>query len=320
MTTVKVSTSRSAMMRKLGGYGADIAVAPYLLIKVAWTFGILLPDARMGEPGWRAVNATTALLALVGILLGLAFSRPWGERLPAWLVLLPVWLGTGLLVPMVLLAPVLGPAAVARDQSAGAAPTWSYEQLLVIVSLVGVGVGLPVAFAGYATARWPEALGGPLDLGDTPGHTRRLQLPLAGIVAVGCVLLAIAKLYWALGGTVGIDPARLDDRDLWWHLLTLSTGVWALAGAWAVLVLTSRRGARRFLFPMLVSWVASGMLFAYNLFSSLRADAQASPEHPLARVAATQVGIVLGLVMALIVLLVLHDRRRAPGGASTATE
>ena len=76
------STSRSMMMRKLGGYGAAIAVTPYLLIKVAWTFGILLPDARMGEPGWRVINATTALAALVGILLGLAFSRPLG-RAPA---------------------------------------------------------------------------------------------------------------------------------------------------------------------------------------------------------------------------------------------
>jgi hypothetical protein len=70
------------MMRRLGGYGAAIAVTPYLLIKLAWTFGILLPDARMGLHGWRAINTTTALLALVGILLGLAFSRPWGQRLP----------------------------------------------------------------------------------------------------------------------------------------------------------------------------------------------------------------------------------------------
>jgi hypothetical protein len=96
----------------------------------------------MGEPSWRAINATTALAALVGILLGLAFSRPWGERLPAWLVVLPVWVGTGLLVPMLLLAPVLGPAAVARDQAAGAAPAWSYEQLFVIVPL---GRGRPAA-------------------------------------------------------------------------------------------------------------------------------------------------------------------------------
>jgi hypothetical protein len=317
MMEVRASTAQSPRMRKLGGYGAAIAVTPYLLIKLAWTFGILLPDARMGQPSWRVINAITALLALIGVLLGLAFSQPWGERLPAWLVVLPVWVGTGLLVPMVLLAPVLGPAAVARDQAAGATPTWLYEQLLVIASLVGVGLGLPIAFAGYAKARWPEALGGPLDSGRQPGDTRQLQLTLARIVAVGCVLLGSAKLYWALGGTVGIDPDRLDGRDLWWRMLTLSTGGWSLAGAWAILALTSRRAARRFLVPMLISWVASGMLFAYNLFFSLRADAQASPESPLARVVATQAGIVLGLLMALIILLVLHDRRHALRGAST---
>ena len=316
---MRAPTSRSRMLRKLGGYGAAIAVTPYLLIKLAWTSGILLPDVRMAEPTWRAINATTVLLAIIGILLGLAFILPWGERLPAWLVLLPVWVGTGLLVPMVLLAPVLGPAAVARDQVAGAAPTWFIEQLLVVVSLVGVGVGLPIAFAGYAKARWPQALGGPLDAGNAPGHTRQLQLPLARMVAVGCVLLGATKLYWTLGGTIGIDPGRLDDRDLWFHALTLSTGAWSLAGAWAILVLTSRRGARRFPFPMMLGWVSSGMLFAYNLFFSLRADAQASPESPLTRVLATQADIVLGLVMGLVILLVLHDRRRALRGASTAT-
>jgi hypothetical protein len=108
---------------------------------------------------------------------------------------------------MVLLAPVLGPAAVARDQAAGAAPTRSYEQLLVIVSLVGVGVGLPVTFWSYAKARWPEALGGPLDGGDAPGDIRRLQLPLAGMVAMGCLLLGGTKLYWALGASTGSTPA-----------------------------------------------------------------------------------------------------------------
>jgi hypothetical protein len=188
---------------------------------------------------------------------------------------------------------------------------------LVIVSLVGVGVGLPIAFTGYAKARWPEALGGPLDAGEPARHTRQLQLPLARIVAAGCVLLGIVKLFWALGGTIGIDPGRLEDRDLWWHLLTLSTGVWSLAGAWAILVLASRRGVKRFLFPMMVGWVSSGMLFAYNLFFTLRADSQASPEHPLARVLTTQAGIVLGLLMALVILLVVHDRRRALRGDAT---
>jgi hypothetical protein len=30
----------------------------------------------------------------------------------------------------------------------------------------------------------------------------------------------MAKVFWALDGTIGLDPARLDDRDLWWRLLT----------------------------------------------------------------------------------------------------
>ncbi len=302
------ATSRSTLMRKIGGYGAAIAITPYMLIKIAWTFGVFLPYEGMGDPDWRAINATTAILALVGILLAMAFSRPWGERLPAWLVIPPVWVGTGLLVPMVLLAPVLGPAAIVRDEAAGATAAWSIEQIFVIASLVGIGLGLPIAFAGYAKARWPEALGGPIYYGDRPGHTRRLQLPLARFVAAGCILLGTMKLYWALGGPIGIDPTRLDDRDLWWHLLTLNTGVWSLVGAWGILVLTARRGFRRFLPPMVISWVSSGMLFSYNLFFAMRPDSQASPEYPLARVVSTEVGVMLGLMMALTILLVLHDR------------
>jgi UDP-N-acetyl-2-amino-2-deoxyglucuronate dehydrogenase len=45
------------------------------------------------------------------------------------------------------------------------------------------------------------------------------------------------------------DLGRLEDRDLWWQLSALSTGGWSLAGAWAILALTSRRGTKRFLFP-----------------------------------------------------------------------
>jgi hypothetical protein len=141
------------------------------------------------------------------------------------------------------------------------------------------------------------------------------------MVAVGCLLLGGTKLYWALGHRRD-RPGRLDDRDrdLWWQLLTLSTGVLSLAGAWAILVLTARRGARRFLLPMTVGWVASGMLFAYHLFSRCAPMPRLARSPPLARVVATPAGIVLGLVMALIVLLVLHDRRPALRGASTDAE
>ncbi|WP_201258810.1 hypothetical protein [Streptomyces thermolilacinus] len=292
-------------------------MTPYLLIKVVWSFGLLVPTAEMAGADWRLVNAVTALLAAVGVALALAFTRPWGERLPAWLVALPVWVGTGLLVPMLPLAPLLGPAAMNRDQEAGSPDFWVYEQVLVMVSLVGVGAGLPLALVGYARARWPHALGGPLALGcpvalgGPVGGTRRLQVALARAVAAGCAVLGGVKAYWASGGVVGLDAGALERRDLWWHLLSASTAVWALAGAWAVLVLATGRGARRFVPPMAVTWVSSGTLFAYAVYGllTLTGMQQPSPELPLAAAATREGGMVLGVTMGLTLLLVLHDRR-----------
>lgn len=300
--------------RRITGYGVAIVLMPYLLIKIAWTLGIFLPAEHMGEVGWRMVNAATVLLATTAIVLAMAFCRPWGERLPAPLVALPVWVGTGLVVPAALLAPVLGPAAMARDQAAGAADVWAWEQLLVMVSLVGTGLRLPACLAGYAKARWPEALGGPLGHPGLPGSTSQLQIGLAGFAAAGCVLLGATKVYWSVGGTLGIDPILLAERDVWWHLISFSTGAWALAGAWGVLVLATRRGSRRFLPPMATAWISSSVLFAQSLFSSLsatRVDARPAPEYPVARVLAAEAGIVAGVLTGLAILLVLHDRRRA---------
>ncbi|MEU3818034.1 hypothetical protein AB0E74_00215 [Streptomyces sp. NPDC030392] len=291
-------------------------MTPYLLIKVVWSFGLLVPTEEMAGADWRAVNAVTALLAAVAVVLALAFTRPWGERLPAWLVAVPVWAGTGLLVPMLVLAPVLGPAAMRRDRAAGSPDLWAYEQILVMVSLAGVGAGLPLALVGYARARWPHALRGPLALPEPPGGTRRLRVALAGAVAAGCVLLGCVKGYWAAGGVAGLDAGAPDRRDLWWHLLTGSTAVWALAGAWAVLVVAAGRGARRFAPPMAVTWVSSGMLFAYGVYDLLTLTGlqRPAPELPLAAAATRDGAMLLGVTMALTLLLALHDRRGALRG------
>lgn len=298
-------------IRRGYGYGAAISVIPYFVLKIAWTLGLFLPTDQMGDAGWRAINAATAVIAAIGILLALAFSMPWGTRLPAWLVAIPVWIGTGLLVPLLLLAPVLGPAAMLRDQMAGAADIWAFEQFFVMLSLVGVGICLPLALAGYARTRWPEAFGNSMDYSRLPGNTLRLQQTLGRLVGVGCILLGMIKVFWVAGGTLGLDPARLGERDMWWHLLTLSTGVWSFAGAWGLLILTSSSGSRRFVPWMAAVWLASGMLFSYNLFSAIRTDSQLSPEHPVLRMLTTQAGIVLGIVMGMTLVLVLHDRRRA---------
>lgn len=171
--------------------------------------------------------------------------------------------------------------------------------------------------AGYVKARWPEALGGKIYYREQPGNTLQLQKTLAIIVAFGCILLGVVKLYWAVGGTIGIDPILMHYRDLWWHLLSLSVGVWSLAGAYGILVLTYRRGFKRFLLPMALTWISSGMLFTNNLYSALsatRSEALPSPEYPVVLMLSTQAGIVLGVIMGMLLLLVLHDRRLALRG------
>lgn len=214
-----ISAERKALrlmrLRRICGYSAAIAVTPYLLIKIVWTFGFFLPTEQMGDASWRIINAVTAVLAAIGILLAMAFCRPWGERLPAWLVALPIWVGTGLLVPILLIAPILGPAAMIRDQEAGAADFWVYEQIFVMISLFGIGIFLPLALAGYAMARWPEALSGTTDYKELPGNTLQLQIILARIVAAGCILLGVIKVFWAVGGSFGIDQATMEGRDVW---------------------------------------------------------------------------------------------------------
>ncbi|KQL34915.1 hypothetical protein [Psychrobacillus sp. FJAT-21963] len=313
-----ISTERKASrlmrLRRFCGYGAAITVTPYLLIKIVWTLGFFLPTEQMGDASWRIINAVTAVLAAIGILLAMAFCKPWGERLPAWLVALPIWVGTGLLVPMLLIAPVLGPAAMIRDQESGAADFWVYEQIFVMISLFGIGIFLPLALAGYAMARWPEALSGTTDYKKLTGNTLHLQTVMARTVAAGCILLGVIKVFWSVGGSFGINPATMGERDVWWHMLSLSTGVWSFVGAWGILVVSSRRGTRWFLPPMAAAWISSGALFSNNLYSALssvRLDASPSPEYPLAWLLTTQAGIVLGIIMGMIILLVLHERRRA---------
>ncbi|GGD97479.1 hypothetical protein GCM10010911_65260 [Paenibacillus nasutitermitis] len=61
---------------------AAVAVMPYLLINIVWTFGLFIPTEQMGDASWRAINGATAVPSMVGILLARAFSRLWGERLP----------------------------------------------------------------------------------------------------------------------------------------------------------------------------------------------------------------------------------------------
>ncbi|MGW5679973.1 hypothetical protein ACWEV4_33705, partial [Streptomyces sp. NPDC003860] len=88
----------------------NVAIAscfPYLALKVAWIAGspIGIPSgSSLLDEDKRAlligVNAVTVLMDAAVIVLALVLTRTRGHRVPAPLLVFPMWVATGLLTPI----------------------------------------------------------------------------------------------------------------------------------------------------------------------------------------------------------------------------
>ena len=105
-----------------------------------------------------------AVVQLVAVVLVLALVRPWSRRVPAWLLLFPVWVGTGLLFQVVVgSAILLGLSSTASQESGtatGGIALWVY--VVVYASFAVQGVALAIAFGCHVRAGgaecWASAL------------------------------------------------------------------------------------------------------------------------------------------------------------------
>ncbi|MFG1869537.1 hypothetical protein [Micromonospora arborensis] len=293
-------------------------MVPYFVVKVVWTVDGLrgggLHDGAWSKLDWTALNGLTVAMAGAAILLGLALGQRWGLRIPGWLILLPAWIGTGFLVPMIPILPVLLLTAGGGDPAADVVvPAW--EVALVSVSFAGFGLGVAVAVPLYVWRRWPYAFtGGPPTDPAAIRTTGAVERTVASLAATVSVALGLPQLYWALGGTFGLDQGALDRRDAQWHVLTGNSGVWALFAAWGLWTMTRRRAGAGFRTPMLLTWVASGSLFAWGSWKATFAYAVTSsfpsPEPPVTLAVENHFGALAGSV-AVVALLLVVERRRA---------
>ncbi|KUL62413.1 hypothetical protein [Streptomyces sp. NRRL S-1521] len=247
---------------RCAGYGAALAMSPYLLIKVSWVVGSLLGLVPIGEgfnlAGWVFLNTVTIGMAGIGITLALALVQPWGMRIPRWLVAFCTWTGAGFLVsilPYAVLSTVLDAGRGGATNSGGddsAMPGW--EGALIQFSFVGMGLGLALALPAYLRRRWPEAF--TVRVGDGS----RAAVPWAAVVAA---VVGLTWAYWAVGGTLGVaHPAQRDTNG---YLLTGVGALWALVGSAAVWMLARQRPTRwshRLLLTL--GWLGSGSLFAWS--------------------------------------------------------
>ncbi|GAU65021.1 FHA domain-containing protein [Streptomyces sp. NBRC 110611] len=249
---------------RCAGYGAALALSPYLLIKVSWVIGSLVGLTPIGEGfelgSWVLLNTVTIGMAGTGVVLSLALVRSWGMRIPGWLVAFCAWTGAGFLVsilPYSVLSTILDAArGTAKNSGADDSAMPGWEGALIQFSFVGMGLGLALALPAYLRRRWPEAF----TARAVDGIRTAVPWPWPSAIAA---VVGLAWAYWAMGGTLGV--AHPAQRDIHGHLLTGVGALWALAGSAAVWTLARQRPTRvphRLLLTL--GWLGSGSLFAWS--------------------------------------------------------
>ncbi|MEV4111980.1 hypothetical protein [Nonomuraea sp. NPDC049695] len=282
-----MTEQRAGIGRVTAAIVAVAAMLPYLTLKVLWLTGSSIGTTDPGllnDPAMVGLNAMTFGMEAVGLLLAAAFATRWGLRLPAWLVLLPLWVGTGLLSTVIVTVPIMVLAGgLSVFETGGPIEPWIY--MMVYGGFIVQGAGLMTAFALYSRDRWPHVF------------TTRVDQPFAGatrsfqtVVAWGALLVAapigVIKLFGGLQDAV--------------------EGGFAVAGAVALVLMVGRRGRGPFWLPLVVAWLGAGSLFSGGLYEMIVSSVRA----PLGSLGGLVelFGMLTGLVMGMCGAFLLIER------------
>lgn len=327
MVEVRDSTAAPRVCRlgTVAAWVSAVSCLPYLTLKLAWTLDIPLgvSRAQLHSSGWVAGNAVMAVVQLAAVILVLALVRPWGERLPRWLLLLPVWVGTGLLFQVIVGSALTAVSATASRDSGietGGIEPWVY--VLVYSSFAVQGAGLAIAFACHVRARWgrllDECSAVALRPATTPSGHRAEALRL---VAWPAIAIAVICLYWAFGGSLGLPDTREDDL----FGMQAARAAGALVAAAGLLGLAGTWGSRaRFWWPVALTWLGSGAMVAFdglvlvvNRVFTMTGSAVPEEWAPIDTVLVVKV--VVGLAAAVLGAVVFRAASRAEGARTNLT-
>ncbi|WP_241695010.1 hypothetical protein [Streptomyces sp. C] len=258
------------------------ATVPYLTLKAAWLAGshIGIPDGSellTGSLPITVANAVTLAMDATVIVLVLALTRPWGRRLPGWLLTVPAYVATGLLAPIALGFPAQS-LVKALGMGAGEAVKAAREPFLdpwvftvVYGGFILQGVALAGLFVAYARERWGGAGQG--------ASQRRLPSPtgvVAGAAALAGTAVGAAFLYWAFGGSAGLSAQRVAAYSAETGVVSAAYGLCALAAAVGAVMLA--RGGGRARQWQAVTWIGSAAMLTWGAFmlaARVRAGLQA---------------------------------------------
>ncbi|MQM24715.1 hypothetical protein [Glycomyces albidus] len=307
--------------RSVAGVGAIAATVPYVVLKVLWLSGNLVgvpADSPAAGREFVYANAITLGMDAFVVVLALALTQRWGMRVPAWLLLAPLWIGTGLLVPAALQALAGGLAWTVTGGRAmrlegGLVEPWVYA--VVGASFALQGVFLAAAFRWYAKARWSDVF---QPAGPAQGATYAVQAVLVRGGAGAAVVIAIGYALWVFGnaGPFGEYEPGWEVSQRMHSVIAAATALLAAIGAVRMLRPTARVPFGR---AAVFAWVGSGSLCGWGLYevvvvlsgASLAQDV--SPAANLMQLASVLTGFALALAGVLRIV-----ERRALAGADPA--
>ncbi|WP_151479827.1 hypothetical protein [Streptomyces albicerus] len=256
---------------------AIVSCVPYLSLKVAWLAGshVGIPEGSSlldDRAAMAVANAATVLLDSAVIVLALLLTRPWGLRVPAWLLAFPMWVATGLLAPIMtgyplqLIVKAFG-GSVNKAADAGKESfldEWVFG--VVYTGFIVQGLALGTLFVLYARDRW-----GHLWREWPAGQGRAKQKAAAVAAAVLALFPATLHLLWACGATTGLNDARAEDRPSDFYVLEGMFVVFLAAAVTGAYLLAFRRPGRALpvTVPLALVWIGSGAVACWGGWLSL---------------------------------------------------
>ncbi|MFF3952656.1 hypothetical protein ACFYY1_05570 [Streptomyces sp. NPDC001890] len=312
-----------------------VSTLPYIALKTAWVAGsrIGIPDDSPlldDRTTMIVTNSVTILLDSAVVFLALLFTQAWGRRVPARLLVLPMWVASGLLLPIMTGYPLHMMVGLADGTDTGGGSNepsfldgWVFGVVYGGFILQGLGIG--ALFALYAQGRWGRLWKGTLrDLRPGPtGPALRTTAVLASLLAIAP---AVTHLLWATGSAAGLNEGKAADRnDIYYVMESLNT-LFAVAAAAGVLLLAFRRRSPLPLaVPLALAWGGSGASACWGGWMSLAAltgTGNASEQPTPAMMLIYGVQMLLGALVVTLGAYFFSERAavRLPGFAGTAPD
>lgn len=275
------STARVRRARAVLRVVAMVSCLPYIGLKTAWIAG-----SRLGIPEGSALldggtllrvgNGATVLMDGAVIVLALVLTRPWGRRVPAWLLVLPMWVASGLLLPIMTAFPVQlavgllgggGGRPVGEGNSEPFLEPWVFG--VVYGGFILQGLALGILFALYARERWGQLWQGRLR--DLPAGPTAPALRATAVAAASTALFpGVTHLLWVTGSTAGLDAGRAADRTSDFYVLEAVNLLFVVFTAVGVLLLAFRRSGRLSLrLPLVLAWAGSAEMACWGGWLSI---------------------------------------------------